>query len=184
MIEWLWNRTLTIATGWNFFLLLLFVCVFNLALFAPRVATYPDGGSFDGRWKGFRPSEAQGIVHMFDRAGKLDTYINQEETMDLIFPVVYTLLLAVGIVGCGKAMSAPHWLIAFPYIAGLADYCENFSVIAMVSRYRATASVPYSLAFFAASASRVKWIFTGLSFILLVSLAVIRLLRRNAQNTF
>src|SRR5260370_5876349 len=117
MIEWLWNRTETIATGWNFFVLLLFVCVFNLALFVPRVATYPDGGSFDGRWKGFTPSEVPGILQIFDHAGKLDTYVEQEKTMDLIFPVVYTLLFAVGIVGFGRAVALPHWPILFPYIA-------------------------------------------------------------------
>ena len=174
MIDWLWARTSSIATWWNFFILFLIAFLFAHALFAPRVAAYLPAQTFDGRAKGWWPSEAESILKEFTKES-LDAYQQQESTIDLVFPIVYTLLFAVGIVAAGRTTSLPHWLILAPYIACLADYLENTTYIAMIKAFRLTASVPYPLAVIGSVASRLKWGFSAITLIVLIVAVIMRL---------
>ncbi len=174
MIDWLWTRTSSIASWWNFFILFLIAFIFANALFAPRVAAYPTK-TFDGRSTGWWPSEAAGILKQFKDAKKLDAYQEQESTIDLVFPIVYSLLLAVGIVAAGRSTSLPHLLILAPYLACLSDYLENTTYIAMIKAYRLTDNVPYSLAVLGSVASRLKWGFSAISVIILIVTVIMRL---------
>jgi hypothetical protein len=174
MIDWLWTRTSSIATWWTFLILLGIFVFFAQVLFAPRVATYLPAQTFDGRAKGWWPSEAEGILKQF-KPDRLDAYQQQESTLDLVFPIIYTLLFAVGIVAAGRTTSLPHWLILAPYIACLADYLENTTYIAMIKAFRLTEKVPYPLAVIGSVASRLKWGFSAISAIVLTVAVIMRL---------
>jgi hypothetical protein len=173
MVDWLWTRTSSIATGWDCFILFLIAFIFATALFAPRVATYP-AKTFDGRWSGWWPSEAGGILHQFKCANKLDAYEEQEYTIDLVFPIVYTLLFAASIVALARGTWLPHWLIVVPYLACLSDYLENAAFIAMIRAYRLQDRVPVPLAVTGSIASRLKWGFIAISFAVLLFAAILR----------
>ncbi|HYC61609.1 MAG TPA: hypothetical protein VEK79_18785 [Thermoanaerobaculia bacterium] len=161
---------------WTFLILVALNTFFNVFLFKPRVKSYP-AKTFDGRIKGFRPSEAKGILKQFKDAGKLDAYLEQEWKIDLIYPLIYTAMFAVAILGLG----APRWMVLLPLIGMVGDYVENFSVIGMIVQYRDHGTVPYPLAVLASVGSRVKWSFTLASAAVVLALGVwwlIRVVRR------
>lgn len=159
MIDWLWQKIAAIA-GWPAFVVILAIGIVFNVLFKRYGSHYPEA-TFDGRACGFRPSEVAAILKKFSDAGQLDRYFAQETQLDLIFPLVYSLLFAVIIVGVGSRL--PHWVVAIPFAAALFDYCENFTYIALIVRYRATQTVPPALAVIGAVASRLKWGFVFLS---------------------
>jgi hypothetical protein len=165
MIESLWNRIAAIANVWTFLALVLLFVGFQVFFFTPLGKHYPPGGTFDGR-RGFPPESASTILGEFALRGQLDNYEKQEYG-DLIFPLVYSLLFAVAIVGLGKSLPVPHALLLLPLFAAIADYTENVCIIRMIRHYRADATVPHTLAVIASGASYTKW---GLIF---VSLGVV-----------
>ena len=161
MIDWLWMKTAGIASWTTFGVVLVIAIAFN-TLFNRYGRHYPKGlKTFDGRMSGFTPSQVEPILKEFHDSGQLDRYLAQETQLDLIYPLVYSLLFAIIIAGAGARL--PHWFIVAPYAAALFDYCENFTYIALILRYRAEQHVPFALAVVASVASRLKWGFIFLS---------------------
>ena len=156
---------------WTFLILYAINMLFYLFLFQPRLETYPTK-TFDGRMEGFRPSEAEGILQQFKVAGKLDEYLEQEWKIDLIYPLVYTAMLLIGIIGLTPNARARRWLATMPILAAIGDYTENFSVMGMIVQYRDHGTIQQPLAVLASVASRVKWGFTFASFATVAVLAV------------
>jgi hypothetical protein len=176
MIDWLWRRTLSVARPWHVFILFLIAFLFTFALFRPRIAHYP-AMTIDGTNFGISPSQAKRILGTFAEAGQLDAYLEQEAQIDLVFPLVYALLLAGAIAGLGRPLNVPHWLVALPYAAAISDFVENFSVIGMIVRLRGGEVAPDALAWTASIGSRLKWgLLTG-SLLVIGVLALWRIVR-------
>jgi len=144
----------------TFFVLLAIDLAFTI-LFNVYGRHYPDP-AFDGRVSGFRPSEVEPILRSFSQCRQLDRYLAQVTQLDLIFPLVYSSLAAVLIV---ILKPRPRWLAALPFAAAFFDYCENFSYIALVLRYRSGETIPHPLAVFASIVQRLKWgfVFIGIA---------------------
>jgi hypothetical protein len=173
MIERLWNAIARIASVWLFLALIVIYVVCSQGFNHFRDQYAPARG-FDAR--GFyKPSSAPAILTRF--GSQLGVYLRQESTLDLAFPIVYSLLYAVGIVWLGKKTAAPRWLIVLPFAAALFDYCENFAVINMILRYRRTQKVPAALEWMASIATPVKTVLFIGSAAVVVVLAVIRVAR-------
>jgi len=150
MIERLWSTVAKFANVWVFLALVVGFVLCSKA-FGRFKAAYTPARGLDAR--GFyKPSDIPNIFAGF--GAKIDVYLRQESTLDLGFPIVYALMYAVGIVWLGR--SAPHWLIALPFATALFDYCENFSTIVMIMRYRETQTVPMAIAWIAVIATPVK----------------------------
>ncbi|HEV7920231.1 MAG TPA: hypothetical protein VGR02_05515 [Thermoanaerobaculia bacterium] len=171
MIERLWALLARFANGWVFLAL---VIAFGLCRigFKRFNAAYAPAKSFDGR--GFyKPSDAPDILKKF--GSNIDIYLRQESTLDLAFPIIYSLTFAVGIVWLGK--SAPHSLVVLPFATAIFDYCENVSVIGMIVHYRKSQTVPPALAWIASVATPVKTALFLASGVVLIVLALLRLYR-------
>jgi hypothetical protein len=138
------------------FLVLLGVVVYFFTVLFPQLRENYPTETFDARTKGYKPSEAAGILKQFEDAGQLDNYLEQEWKYDLIFPLIYGAMLMIPIIGLAPKLGAPRWLILLPILAMIGDWIENLSVIGMILRYREQHMVPYPLALTASIASRIK----------------------------
>lgn len=99
--------------------------------FGPR--KYPTK-TLDGRCF-YKPSAVAGILN--DLGDFRAAYLEQETTIDLIFPMIYGLMFVSAIVGLTPGAGAPRWIVVLPLITVASDYMENATVIAMLKRYAA-----------------------------------------------
>ncbi|HEX2835245.1 MAG TPA: hypothetical protein VHW00_19685 [Thermoanaerobaculia bacterium] len=150
-----WNALTPLANLWTIIALTLLFWLFSW-LFARQGAQYP-ALTLDGRRNGFRPDEVHGILKQFHDKGQLCTYLEQEWKLDLIFPLIYGGFFAAAIVAIGNRVHAPHWLLWVPIVMTLADYVENFTVMALISNFHPTEPSPRALTLLVTIASRVKW---------------------------
>lgn len=175
MIERLWSAIARIANGWVFLALLIVyvLCSYGFNRFHD---VYKPAQGLDAR--GFyAPSAVPDILGEF--GSNIGVYLRQESTLDLAFPIVYSLLFSVGIVWLGRK-SAPHWLVALPFATALFDYCENACAIAMILRYRKTHDVSMAVAWIASLVTPVKTVLFVASSLIVVVLVVIRVYRYSA----
>jgi hypothetical protein len=167
MTERLWNAIAPIAKWWVFLILLVLFFVGR-----SRFGDFPTK-TFDVR--GFyKPSQVEGILCEF--GDQLGRFLHQQSTLDLVFPIIYSLTFAVGIVWLG-GKTAPRWLVALPFATAFFDYCENISEIVMIRRYEAHQPVPMTFAWIASIATPIKIVLLLASFVALIVLAAIRLYR-------
>jgi hypothetical protein len=171
----IWKRIESIA-NWRTFLVLIVLTAGFVVFFNRIGAHYPKGGTLDGRNKGYRVSEVPTILGQFALAGQLKTYLKQEY-VDLFFPLVYTLLLAVPIVGLGKSLPVPHALVLLPFLGGLADWVENACIIRMIRQYQVDHTVSQKIAAIASGASALKLAALTVSVTIVILLAILRAFR-------
>ncbi|HKO57803.1 MAG TPA: hypothetical protein VJ276_18185 [Thermoanaerobaculia bacterium] len=176
MVEALWDRLARIASFWTFLALFALSTIFTVFFFNPLGEAYGGEKSLDGHTMGFSPHYARERFARFTDA-QLSVYLGQESTVDLIFPIVYSSMLAVAVAGLGRRARVPHWLVILPFAAALADYGENLSVIVMILRHRARLPLPELTLLFGSISSHLKWLLLTLSLAAVVWAAVARLLR-------
>jgi len=161
-----------VAVRWIIFLIAaVLVFYFSKYEFGPK--KYPVK-TLDGRCL-YAPSSVPGILKTLDDAKTLPQYLEQETTIDLIFPMVYGLMFVSAIVSLIPGARAPRWLVVLPVLTVLADYCENATVIAMLKRYPGGLGI---LPWFASAASGTKGIALLGSMITVIGLAIMWLVRR------
>jgi hypothetical protein len=182
MVETLWTRVAKVANLWTFLVLFALCAIFRIFFFNPLGEAYaPEKSSLDGHTMGFGPKYARERFSAFTDA-QLAVYLGQESTVDLIFPIVYSSMLAVAIVALGRRARVPHWLVLLPFGAALADYGENLSVIVMILRVRAKMALPETTLVFGSISSHLKWLLLLLSLAAIVWAAAARLLGRRAAS--
>jgi hypothetical protein len=147
----------------------------------PKVATYSEeitGTSSSPDTSFFYSSDDLfQIASDYGEEGR-DAYIVLRVTFDLIYPIVYFAFLAFSIgvlINKLKLNDKYKYLLLFPVLAILFDYLENiFSVIVMYK-------YPIEMMFFATIApymTFLKWIFIGVSFISIIVLLVISIIKK------
>lgn len=148
--------------------LMLCVNVINLPLGVPHIREVSGGGSILDSELFYRAQRAYQVLDSLKPAGR-QAYLRFLEVFDFIFPLIYsgalTLLLTVTF---RSAFPAGHWVHKWnlvPLGAGAFDYLENISIVTMLVKYPvhqngvATAAGYFTLA---------KWVFSGLSLLLIV----------------
>ncbi|MEA2239214.1 MAG: hypothetical protein QOC81_3938 [Thermoanaerobaculia bacterium] len=83
----------------------------------------------------YKPSAVAGILD--ELGNSRAAYLEQETTIDLIFPMIYGLMFVSAIVGLTPGAGAPRWVVVLPLLAVAGDYAENATAIAMLKRYAA-----------------------------------------------
>ena len=144
--------------------------------FGPR--KYPtktlDGRSF------YKPSAVECILNKLGNSRA--AYLEQESTIDLVFPMIYGLMFVSAIVGLTPGAGAPRWIVVFPLIAVAGDYAENATAIAMLKRYAAwRAPLPVDLGvlpWIASAASGTKGASIIASIVAVAVLAIAWVVRR------
>jgi len=112
-------------------------------------------------------------------------YIRARFSFDLIWPVVYTLLLLTGISWLAQRVLSPaspfQIINLFPFLAIIFDLLENLSTSFVMARYPTLSPL---IGFLAPVFSSIKWIFVFLNFLLLLSLFLLYLWKKifNKKN--
>ena len=128
-------------------ILILFVTTVALAVlinastlpFSARMITEQSGGLMllDMHFS-YTPNDAYKLLEALGKAGR-QAYLTMHLTLDLVFPVVYSLLFSFSIAWFLKRLLPPdhflQWIVLIPFIAGLADLIENVNITIMGLTY-------------------------------------------------
>lgn len=124
----------------------------------------------------YTPEEVYSMIAAYGEAGRTD-YRNSELTVDIIYPILYTLFFALSIsrlfrLGFGPN-SSMHQLNLLPLGGWLFDLLENLGIVWMLSVHPAT---PAALAWASAVFTLFKWMFAAASIglILIGAIAALR----------
>jgi hypothetical protein len=160
-----------ISTGWVTLAALALFLAFSILVLpgqSRRAATYGEGaGSPDTSFL-YSAGDLYRMAEAYGAPGRAE-YVRARFTFDLIFPLVYTLCLTTAISWVyGKAFAADsrrQWANLAPLAGALFDYLENISASIVMLRYPARTAVLDSLA---SPFTVAKWVFIGVSFLLLL----------------
>jgi hypothetical protein len=116
----------------------------------------------------YTPVQAYAMLAALGDAGRA-FYLTRIVPLDLVFPLAYTLFYAVTITWLLSRWlpEGSPWmrLNVVPLIAGIADYCENIGVIALLLSYPAAL---YEVAGFTAVMSSIKYTFIAVSMLIIL----------------
>ena len=174
-----------VSTGWVA-LAALFIFLLFSALVLPQQATKAEQetGSADSPDMSFfySPSDLYRMAESYGEEGR-QAYIRARFTFDLVWPLVYTLFLTTSIGWVfGKAFGPDsRWQRAnlVPLLGALFDYLENLSTSLVMLRYPDQTAVVDALA---PVFTALKWLFLGVSFLLLFGGIAIAAWRWNKQR--
>jgi hypothetical protein len=165
------NTLQKITRGWAIFVLFIMDAAF-MGLILPMVQGLMkmDGGSpgaLDLQFF-YTPAAAYDRIAAYGDYGR-GFYRSVELTVDIIYPIVYTLFFAMLITWLfqrGFARNSPiQRLNVVPLGAWLFDLLENLGIVAMLSVYPARPAV---LAWLSTAFTMIKWLFAGASMLLLL----------------
>ena len=90
-----------------------------------------------------------------------------ELTLDVVYPLVYSFLLAVilTLLFRHKSYKPAWWVTLLPFVSGLFDYLENGAIVGLLTTYPAQSP---ALAMLCEVAKLAKWLSFGLVVILLL----------------
>jgi hypothetical protein len=169
-----------VSKGWVALSALLIFLLFS-ALVLPQQATKAEQetGSSDSPDTSFfyASSDLYRMAEEYGERGR-QAYVEARFTFDLVWPLVYTLFLTMGISWVfSKAFgSDSRWQRAnlAPLLGALFDYLENLSTSLVMLRYPEQTAVVDALA---PVFTALKWLFLGVSFLLLFGGVVIAVWR-------
>jgi hypothetical protein len=158
--------------GWLILALLALEVLFNAIILpnAQAILETASGGTGPIDLQFFyTPEKAYTMVAAYGDAGRA-TYRTIELTIDILYPIVYTLFFSLLITWLFQrgfaADSKLQRLNVVPFGALLFDLLENTSIVAMLSLYPST---PTILAWLATIFTMLKWGFAGASILLVVA---------------
>jgi hypothetical protein len=126
----------------------------------------------------YGPATANDMIASYGDAGRA-AYRTTELTADLLFPIAYTLLMALSITWLFQRAfdkgSAVQYLNLAPVGAFLFDLLENIGVVILLSSFP---NQPFVVTLLTTVFSGLKWVFVFFSFILLIFGAVAYIVSR------
>ncbi len=135
------------------------VLLFNLVIFPLSHSGNKDLSPLDIQIS-YSPEKAYEILDNYSETDRR-AYIIGELTIDLIYPIVYSLLLCFIIFLLYKK---PR-LAAFPLLILISDYLENFGIVTLLSYYPQKLS---AVARVTGIATSIKWFLVGVSLIIIL----------------
>ena len=171
MLTGISNTLRKYAKGWLILILFLldglFMGVVMPGLKARMDNFAPDVGPIDLLFF-YTPEKAYQMVAAYGEQGRA-VYRTGELTVDIIYPIVYTLFFSLFITWLFKRgfsmESKMQGLNVVPFGAWLFDLLENLGIVGMLSIYPST---PALLAWVTTVFTMIKWGFAGVSMILMV----------------
>lgn len=119
----------------------------------------------------YMPDRAYAMMETYGEAGRA-AYRKAALTVDVLYPIVYTLCLSLLVVWLGQhcplAQGRLHRASVIPFGALLFDLAENASVAALLSAYPTRLT---GLAWLAAACTLLKWSFVGVSLLVVLGVA-------------
>jgi hypothetical protein len=151
------------------FLLTNAVYVFMLTVTIPKTMEFSNGMKLlDMMPTGYDLIYVSGLFNALGEIGR-ETYLINQIPVDMIYPLLfgltYSFLLAYFLKKLNKLYTPFSYLCLIPIIAGIADYLENFGIIAMLKSYPELTDNTVKIT---SSFSLIKSISTSLFFIILI----------------
>jgi hypothetical protein len=115
---------------------------------------------------GFNPTRPLHMVADYGPEARA-YYTRLELTLDVIYPLVYSLLFAVclTLIYRNKPYRPFSWVTLVPFLCLLFDYLENAAIVTLLTTYPAQS---YALAILCETAKLAKWLTFGLTMALIV----------------
>jgi len=121
------------------FILTNVVYIFMLTITIPKTMGFSNGMKLlDMMPTGY---DLNYVSELFNSLGEIGraTYLTNQIPVDMVYPLLfaltYSLLLAYFLKKLNKLRAPFTYLCLLPLIAGIADYLENFGIIAMLKSY-------------------------------------------------
>jgi hypothetical protein len=155
------------------FILTNVVYVFMLTVTIPKTMEFSKGMNLlDMMPTGYDLNYVSELLNSLGEIGR-ETYLTNQIPVDMIYPILfgltYCLLLAYFLKKLNKLNSPFTYLCLIPIIAGIADYLENFGIIAMLKSYPDLTEISVKTT---SSFSLIKSISTTAFFIVLIIILV------------
>ena len=171
MLTNLSNTLRKYANGWLVLVFLAGEIFFNAVILPGQQAKIESGsggmGPIDLQLF-YTPDKVYGMIEAYSPEVRA-SYRLFEMTGDIIYPIVYTLFFALAITwlfqrGFASTSNMQRYNVV-PFGAWLFDLLENICIVTMLSIYPST---PSALAWISAIFTLVKWLFAGVSIVLLL----------------
>ncbi len=165
------------------------VYVFMLTVTIPKTMGFSNGMKLlDMMPTGYNLNYVNELFNSLGEIGR-GTYLTSQIPVDMVYPLLfgltYCLLLAYFLKKLNKLIAPFTYLCLLPIIAGIADYLENFGIIAMLKSYPDLTEITVKTT---NSFSVLKSISTSVFFIVLIIVLIIlgfkaiKEIKTNANN--
>lgn len=162
------------------------VYVFMLTVTIPKTMEFSNGMKLlDMMPMGYDLNYVNELFKSLGENGQ-KVYLTNQIPVDMIYPLLfgltYCLLLAFFLKKLNKLNTPLIYICFIPIIAGIADYFENFGIIAMLKTYPELTEVAVKTT---SSFSLIKSILTSVFFIVLITMLIIlgiKFVRRNKTS--
>ena len=150
------------------------VYVFMLTVTIPKTMGFSNGMKLlDMMPTGYNLNYVSELFNALGEIGR-GTYLTNQIPVDMVYPLLfgltYCLLLAYFLKKLNKLIAPYTYLCLLPIIAGIADYLENFGIIAMLKSYPDLSEITVKTT---NSFSVLKSISTSVFFIVLIIVLII-----------
>ena len=170
------------------FILTNLVYTFMLTVTIPKTMEFSNGMKLlDMMPTGYDLNYVSELFSLLGKNGR-STYLNYQIPVDMIYPLLfglsYCLLLGYFLKKLNKLNSPYSFLSLLPIIAGIADYLENFGIIAMLKNYPELTEVAVKTT---SSFSLIKSVSTSTFFITLIVMLIIlgiKFMKRNKTSAY
>lgn len=184
MLHQLSNLLRRYANGWLVLLFFAGEILFNAVILPTQQAKMEAASGGTGPidlQMFYTPDKVYSMVASYGEAGRAD-YRVFELTGDIIYPIVYTLFFALFITWLFQRGFPPgstmQSLNVMPFGGWLFDLLENLGIVTMLSIYPAT---PPAVAWATAIFTLVKWLFAGVT-ILLIFIGLVMALKNGFKK--
>lgn len=148
------------ASGKNILFLSGMLLLFNFVLFPVYIPNEQNAEPIDTQFA-YTPQKAYQLIGDYGESAR-KSYITGELTIDLIYPVIYSLILCFILFLIYKNQK----IVLFPFLILIADYFENFGIVTMLYNYpQKLISVAWITSFF----STLKWILIVVTILIIIS---------------
>lgn len=153
----------------------------NMPVSATRVNQLSNGAGILDMRMYYNSQEAYQLLGELTPQGR-NTYMKLLTEFDFAFPFIYSLSLSFIVAVLFRKIfpNSPglQRLCLIPFVAGIFDWLENISILAMLANYPNSVDIAYAAGYL----TLFKWAFTGSILILIITGIIILILRRKTEN--
>ncbi|WJY94914.1 hypothetical protein CFELI_06485 [Corynebacterium felinum] len=155
----------------------------------PTLTVIAGGQSmFDLAPQNFRPESAQALLKSLGEAGRT-YYLHRQLPLDFLYPLLAGSAYTLGIKALSDRLRWRHFVLSLltltPLAAGLLDYIENIAIVIILRSYPELPTTALAFGFYAGTAKQVFYSIGIGSFLILVIINAIRVLKnyRSTRST-
>ncbi len=161
------------ATWKSILILLGMIVIFNLLIFPLFHTTNKNNIIFDSQFS-YSSEKAYEILANYSNED-LTEYIIGELTVDLVYPIIYTLFISFFIF----KLSKKYTLSLFPLLILFLDYFENIGIVVILNHY--PQKLP-NIVTITSIFTSMKWTLVAISILMILALLIMKLYKRKSYR--